>query len=466
MQPAPTTERDWTILLYMAGDNGKVFQTKYGSYSLMAEMTSAGHTDIGEVQKVGTTDRVAVLAQFDTLGDKGTYRLEIRQGRNTMEDVVETIPESNTGDPAELAKFIVWGMNRCPAKHTMLVLWNHGLGWKDDDIYQSVRSRSRTVRSGHKERQKNRALFKSTAAKVSEIVADPNMDDDTRAILCDDTSMDYLANVEMSQALRVAEVAADEAEAAAIFADPERLKAVMAAEPGIAKRRLSIIGMDACLMAMVEVQYQVRQFAEVMVASQEVEPMHGWPYTEIVAKLNARPQMSPAELGTLIVDEYAQSYTGARAPAQVTQSAVHLQALQAAPEVFGQFTAAFKAAYPSDDKLQFAFFKAGQGTRGTFEDDEYVDLVEFLRVLLSRYGDHTDSDVYAAGQQLLDWLTAADGGPIIANAATGKYKNKAHGTSIYLSQAYNPISALYKELDFIASGWYDLLETVHTQSKP
>ena len=57
--------------------------------------------------------------------------------------------------------------------------------------------------------------------------------------------------------------------------------------------------MDACLMAMIEVQYQVRKFADVMVASQEVEPMHGWPYTEILEKLNLRPTMDAAELGTL-----------------------------------------------------------------------------------------------------------------------------------------------------------------------
>ena len=38
MQP----ERDWTILLYMAGDNGKVFETARRLRALMAEMTSAG----------------------------------------------------------------------------------------------------------------------------------------------------------------------------------------------------------------------------------------------------------------------------------------------------------------------------------------------------------------------------------------------------------------------------------------
>ena len=145
------TQREWTILLYMAGDNGDTFKTKQGSYSLMAEMTGAGYQDIAEVEQIGTTDQVAVLAQFDTLPAKdteganlgtqegGTYRLRNPQGSTVKENIVEIIPEVNTGDPAELSKFIVWGMNRCPAKRTMLVLWNHGMGWKDDDIYVTVR---------------------------------------------------------------------------------------------------------------------------------------------------------------------------------------------------------------------------------------------------------------------------------------------------------------------------------------
>lgn len=464
-QPMQPTPRDWTILLYMAGDNGKVFQTKYGSYSLMAEMTSVGHIDIGEVQKVGTTDRVAVLAQFDTLGEHGTYRLEIRQGRSTMDDVVETLPEGNTGDPAELARFIVWGMNRCPAKHTMLVLWNHGLGWKDDDIYQSVRGLSRTVRSGRKPRQKNAALFKSTAAKVEKVVSEPGMDDEVRGILCDDSSLDFLTNVEMAQALRVAEVAADEAEAAAIFADEARLQAALSSGPEATRRRLSVIGMDACLMAMVEVHYQVRRFADVVVASQEVEPMAGWPYTEIVSQLNQRPDMSPAQLGELIVKEYARSYLGTRSDSEVTQSAVDLRRLERDAALVAQFTDAFRAAYGQDDDLQFAFYKAAQATRGVFEDDEYVDLAAFLRALLSRYRGDPATPVAAAGQALLDWLTRP-GGPVVANAATGKYQDKAHGASIYLSQAYKPVSPLYRALDFAGLGWYDLLEAVRTQGQP
>ncbi|MEI2692726.1 MAG: clostripain-related cysteine peptidase [Anaerolineae bacterium] len=179
-EPPPMSDkREWTILLYMAGDNGATFQSKYGKFSLMAEMTSVGISDIGEVETVGTTDQVAVLAQLDTLPSKdplakelgiaagGTYRLEIHKGRTALQNIVEVLPDVNTGDPAELARFIVWGMNRCPAKHTMLVLWNHGLGWKDDDIYAKVRGMSRSAAQGRGKRGSNAAMFRSTAKSIN-----------------------------------------------------------------------------------------------------------------------------------------------------------------------------------------------------------------------------------------------------------------------------------------------------------
>ncbi len=304
--PPMQDKRDWTILLYMAGDNGATFQGKYGKFSLMAQMTSAGVEDLTEA--VGSTDQVAVLAQFDTLPSKdplakelgtengGAYRLEVRAGQSVRDNIVEIIPETNTGDPAELAKFIVWGMNRCPARHTMLVLWNHGLGWKDDDIYQKVRSVSRSATRGGHQRERNVAMFRSTA-KTIDRRASRTRNPDTRAILCDDSSMDFLTNQEMSQALRVAEFAADEADVAAIFGDKDEadVAAIFGDKPRLdqmmgwgnegALRHLSIIGMDACLMAMIEVQYQVRKFADIMVASQEVEPMKGWPYDTILGDL-------------------------------------------------------------------------------------------------------------------------------------------------------------------------------------
>ena len=458
------TQREWTILLYMAGDNGKTFETKQGSYSLMAEMTTPGYHDIDEVEKIGTTDQVAVLAQFDTKGDEGTFRFEIHQGRTTEQNLVEKIAETNTGDPSEMSKFIVWGMSRCPAKRTMLVLWNHGLGWKDDDVYQTVRSVSRSAGQGRKPRQVNSAMFRTTARTLDK-KAKRAKDRATRGILCDDTSMDFLTNVEMSRALRVAEFAQDEADVAAIFQDATRLDDIMQRGTEGSLRHLSAIGMDACLMAMIEVQYQVRKFADVMIASQEVEPMRGWPYTEILEELNRRPAMSATELGALIVDKYAESYVSTtRKPPSVTQSAIDLSKMGDAALLIKSFGRALGKDYFDDLYLKEAYrdakeFAASQGY--AFEDPEYVDLVSFLRAILTGYrGTGTQPDTLQAAKQLLDWLLSANS-PIIKSVVTGDFKDKAHGISIYVPGAQP--SPVYKDLDFNAAGWLKALDTI---SKP
>src|SRR4030095_7378204 len=45
--------RDWTLLVYLAGDNN---------------LSSAGAVDLEEMKKVGSTDRVNVVAQYDCSG--------------------------------------------------------------------------------------------------------------------------------------------------------------------------------------------------------------------------------------------------------------------------------------------------------------------------------------------------------------------------------------------------------------
>ncbi len=67
MPPRARTHRPWTIMVYMAGDNGKVFQTKYGKFQLMADMTATGYADIMADGAIGTTTAAAVICLFDTL---------------------------------------------------------------------------------------------------------------------------------------------------------------------------------------------------------------------------------------------------------------------------------------------------------------------------------------------------------------------------------------------------------------
>jgi len=71
---------------------------------------------------------------------------------------------------------------------------------------------------------------------------------------------------------------------------------------------LDLVGFDACLMGMIEVDNQLIPYAEVRVGSEEFEYGGGWPYDTILAALTGDPDMSAAQLGTVVVDDYYASY--------------------------------------------------------------------------------------------------------------------------------------------------------------
>ncbi len=73
-------------------------------------------------------------------------------------------------------------------------------------------------------------------------------------------------------------------------------------------RTLDIIGMDACLMGMVEVAYQLKDLCQVLIASEESVPWDGWDYA-FLSQLSPGADLSPKELAVHIVDYFYRSYT-------------------------------------------------------------------------------------------------------------------------------------------------------------
>jgi hypothetical protein len=90
-----------------------------------------------------------------------------------------------------------------------------------------------------------------------------------------------------------------------------------------------IIGLDACLMATIEVTNQIKDYAKYIIASEEVEPSDGWPYDRILSKLSINPSMDGQQLATIIVSEYGVDYDS-RYTFYTTLSAVksdHIQSI-------------------------------------------------------------------------------------------------------------------------------------------
>jgi len=67
---------------------------------------------------------------------------------------------------------------------------------------------------------------------------------------------------------------------------------------------VNLFGCDACLMGQTEVVYQIKDYAEVFVGSEEVEYAPGWPYSWILGNLTGNPLMNAEDLGIQIVTSY------------------------------------------------------------------------------------------------------------------------------------------------------------------
>src|SRR2546421_5341493 len=77
--------------------------------------------------------------------------------------------------------------------------------------------------------------------------------------------------------------------------DNRELKRVLQSAHQALGRKVDLVGMDACLMTMLEVAYQIRDHAQILVGSEEVEPGDGWPHDRILRDLTPRPGMRAAE---------------------------------------------------------------------------------------------------------------------------------------------------------------------------
>lgn len=112
-------KKEWSILVYIAGDNN---------------LSDAGLADIMELCSVGASHRTHVAVEIDTYGEHtGSIRYEITEPDWTGKAhriVIERLPEKDSGDPETLRSFLNWALNRYPADDYLLVIWNHGAGFR------------------------------------------------------------------------------------------------------------------------------------------------------------------------------------------------------------------------------------------------------------------------------------------------------------------------------------------------
>ncbi|MEW6482380.1 MAG: S8 family serine peptidase [bacterium] len=130
--------------------------------------------------------------------------------------------------------------------------------------------------------------------------------------------------------------------------------------------KIRLIGFDACLMAMAEVAHQIKDYGEIMVASEEVEPEDGWAYNKILA--NVSSSTTPSSLAETIVQTYVSSYPNS----EVTLSSIDLLKVGSLALSLGSITST------NDwDKIS----TARDNVIFTEGDTSYIDLFDFANRL-------------------------------------------------------------------------------------
>jgi len=132
-----SSQARWTVLVYLDGDNN---------------LEGAAIDDINEMEQVGSTDMVNIILQVDRAsgydtsnGDWTTCRrYRVAQDANNSQigsTMISDLGEVNMADPTVLSTFLTWGVQNYPADHYLVVLWDHGSGWRfrsDARILKSI----------------------------------------------------------------------------------------------------------------------------------------------------------------------------------------------------------------------------------------------------------------------------------------------------------------------------------------
>jgi hypothetical protein len=204
---------------------------------------------------------------------------------------------------------------------------------------------------------------------------------------------------------------------------------------------LGILGFDACLMAMIEVDNQLLPYADVRVGSQYTEPNDGWPYDTLLTALTADPTMSPAELGTEIVDDYYASYRNNHTLSAVGLHVLYTQ-LNSAVDNFALALLGGLADHHGEMII------ARSHTQQIYYST-YVDLYDFAEGINQHVSDAT---INAAATNVMDAITAA-----LMHEHHGTSLPGAHGITVYFPSSGTQYNALYDG----SSGWLEFTANSH-----
>ncbi len=357
----------WTVLVYMDAAN---------------DLQPDSVTNVQQMLNVGSNADVNIVVQWKQANCSncgtptfiGTRRYLVHQGTFQTLDANDRLPDPvangtvDMGDWHTLQQFIQWGIQTYPADHLAVVIWDHGSGWLP-------------------------ALASSTPALVAnrQASASNRRTPSRRAVAIDNDSNNEIETQQIPLALQGASV--------------------------------DMLIIDCSLEQMVEVAYQVRNAARVMVGSEESPPGTGYPYDAWLGDLKASvATANPCTVGNDIVQRFVAAY-----PTQtdITQSVLDLSKMDAVATALGNFANTLTTHTVS----QATLIQSARENAQSYAYPDNKDLYHYADLI--RTGAGTTGDLQQAATALQTSLTGPNGA-IIANGHGSTGQSGSFGLAVYV----------------------------------
>ncbi|MEI6386402.1 MAG: clostripain-related cysteine peptidase [Spirochaetota bacterium] len=210
-------------------------------------------------------------------------------------------------------------------------------------------------------------------------------------------------------------------------------------------KQFDLDGFDACLMATYEVARSVRPLTKYFLASEELEPGHGWDYSVLTA-LGKSPDTET--LGKTIIKGFADSSTREGDREEISLSLLNLQKMDSLDKALGSFAnfgrTKINQIAPQLGRIQNKTQGFGKSAKPE-NDTNMIDLGQFI----SLYAENDKSA--SAIKQQFDAALAA----LVVDKVSGNLTKGSTGLSIYFPNQKRYYSA---SSDAIDSGpWKALL---------
>lgn len=406
---------EWTVLVYVQAKNN------LGPFALK---------NFSDMASIGSNDQVTMLVQWYQMTQQGIWRYKVEKGKMVLE---ECNPVDIDGCSAnDLVDSMRWAVTKFPAQKYSLVLWDHGIG-----ILDPLWGKTQPWRSGHNRIIEDESIIANNPRiQIDGLTIDKTMtftkqldmcvtttQSSQRGILFNEQSKTYMNNQNLIQALNTIKTSV------------------------LNNKKIDLLGMDACLMAMLEVGYLARQYASVLVASQEVELANGWNYAAFMGSLSCKNTTAITAAQT-IVGSYGAFY---KDKIQFyTQSAINLDLVSQLKDNLNTIVTNFRACQQYDKAGLISLAKKARQQCQQFSAVNYVDLHSFYSELFNVLGSSNNQalvrsractdlkNVLTQGMRLVEQA-------VIANAA-GSNLTRARGLSIYFP--VGSIDASYPMTDF------------------